>query len=154
MQVFKSSETCCSTLLNVILCYTKIFALFFGNFNHFLYLCIIKHVSLKINHHATFQFSFQRRSVRQALLPFGEVGRGLWPYRACNSLFPLHSTTNSLAETPFSACCRSGSCAPHSIASTNVSSGRSKYYLPTLRAALNCPFSVLLSPLEFPALKL
>ena len=144
MQVFKFSETCYSTLFNVILCYTKIFALFFGNFNHFLYLCIIKHVSLKTNHHATFQltfqFSFQHRSARQALLPFGEVGRGLWPYRACNSLFPLHSTTNSLAETPFSACCRSGTFAPRSIASTDVPSGRSKYYLPTLRAALNCPF--------------
>ena len=100
MQVFKSSETYCSTLFNVIPQYTKIFALFFGNFNHFLYLCIIKHISLKINHHATFQFSFQRRSVRQALLPFGEVGRGLWPYGACHPLLPTHSTTNRLAETP------------------------------------------------------
>ena len=144
MQVFKSSETCCSTLLNVILCYTKIFALFFGNFNHFLYLCIIKHVSLKTNHHATFQltfqFSFQHRSARQALLPFGEVGRGLWPYGACNSLFPLHSTANSLAETPFFACLRPGTCAPRCIASTDVPSGRSKHYLSTSRAAMSCPF--------------
>ena len=104
----------------------------------------IKHVSLKTNHHATFQltfqFSFQHRSARQALLPFGEVGRGLWPYGARDSLFSLHSTANSLAETPFSACCRSGTFAPRSIASTDVPSGRSKYYLPTLRAALNCPF--------------
>ena len=104
IQVFESSETCCSTLFNVIPQYTKIFAVFFGNFNYYLYLCIIKHVSLKTNHHATFQltfqFSFQHRSTRQALLPFGEVGRGLWPYGACHPLLPTHSTTNRLAETP------------------------------------------------------
>ena len=41
MQVFRSSETCCSTLFNVIPCYTKIFALFFGYLLDFLYLCSI-----------------------------------------------------------------------------------------------------------------
>ena len=141
MQVFKSSETCCSTLLNVILCYTKIFALFFGNFNHFLYLCIIKHVSLKNNHHATFQltfqFSFQHRSARQALLPFGEVGRGIWPYGACHPLLPTHSTTNRLAETPRTTRHWSGTCASHKIEAPHVPSGRSKHYLPTTRAALS-----------------
>ena len=72
---------------------------------------------------------------------------------SCN--IPTHIPI--LIPTPFSPPGpppRSGTCAPRCIASTDVPSGRSKYYLPTLRAALNCPFSLLLSPLKFPALKL
>ena len=46
MQVFSSSETPSSALYRLIRSYTKIFALFFGYFIDFSYLCIIKQAHL------------------------------------------------------------------------------------------------------------
>ena len=130
-QVFSTMKTCCWTLFYVIQHYTKIIALFFGNFEEFLYLCTIKQVSLKIQPHAT-KPMFHSRS-----------------YGACDPLLPLHPAADRLAEAPFSARRRAGSGAPHEIETSHVSPRRSKHYLPTPRAALTALFSCFSDPQSF-----
>ena len=131
MQVFLSFKTCYYTLFNIIPYFTKIFALFFGYFADFLYLCTIKHVQLKLNRHAT-----------KPLFNYG-------PHRARPTLFPQHPVADRLAETPRPSCRRSGTRAPHQTEASRVPFSRSKHYLPPIRAALDCPFSAIFDVSDF-----
>ena len=88
-----------------------------------MYLCAIKLSFTKNQPHAT-KFLFNDGS-----------------YGARDTLLPLHSTTDRLAETPISARRRAGSGASHKIETPHVSPSRSKHYLPTLRAAVTALFS-------------
>ena len=65
------------------------------------------------------------------------------------ALLPQHFAANSLAETPWSSCRRTGTCAPLKTQTSHVPSGRSKHYLPVIRAAMSCLFLAFSVPLSF-----
>lgn len=93
-----------------------------------MYLCAIKLSFTKNQPHAT-KFLFNDGS-----------------YGASDTLLPLHSTIDRLAETPISARRRAGSGASHKIETPHVSPSRSEHYLPTLRAAVTALFSCFSGP--------
>ena len=149
MQAFLSFKTRYSTLFHIIPYYTKIFAIFFGYFADFLYLCtIIAHTYITINFWIKFLLrQAAKPSLLIILISFLNKTRyatksmfNHGPHAVGPDVFPLCSAPNRLAETPWSSCCRSEPCAPHQAEAPHVPSCRSKHYLPPIRAALNCPF--------------
>ena len=123
MQAFYCFKSPSMKLYELIWTFTKIFALFFGSLTDFYYLCSEKHVQLKHIHYAT-----QSK--------FNHGAHGTRP-----TLLSLHPATLSLAQTQIPAEWRTRPWASHQTQASYISSSRSKHYLPTLRAAMSCPFS-------------
>ncbi len=64
-------------------------------------------------------------------------------------LFSEHSAPVSLAQTESPPAGRPQPGAPYTIEASHLPTMRSKHYLPTIRAALNCPIFVLFRPIGF-----
>ena len=65
------------------------------------------------------------------------------------ALLPEHQAAVSLAKITRTSCLRPGTVAPYATETSHVSSVRSKHYLPTIRAAIDCPMSVLFRASDF-----
>ena len=70
------------------------------------------------------------------------------------NVLSLHPTQVCLGETEVTLTGRSRPRASYKVEAPHVSSGRSKHYLPTSRAAVSCPFLAVFAPLTFLRLNL
>ena len=78
---------------------------------------------------------------RRTYNPYVRKHKIIWPHGARPALFPQHPADVGLAETEVAVAGRSSLSAPRPAAPPYVPPSRSKHYLPTIRAALSCPFS-------------
>ena len=78
---------------------------------------------------------------RRTYNPYVRKHKIIWPHGARPALFPQHPADVSLAETEVAVAGRPSLSAPRPAAPPYVPPGRNKHYLPTIRAAMSCPFS-------------